>query len=186
MPCEILVVNVPKDPYLRGEPVIIKDQPATWGAKEGLPNWGKLIITDKTKEQVENYLAPLRSVFEYTVLGQNAQGKRIRIEIEPKIVEIFGAGKGMRQELYEWLQEVYQAENVPAQSNPPYSYVLDFPDPDLDLQQLKLEFEDEAVDSLAPHRYHFSETDMDILVASGGVLSLTGNQAATRIIDRLA
>ncbi len=186
MGIELLVVAVAKAPYLRGEPVAWKEQPCEWGAKETLPNWVRLIISDATIQQVQNFLAPLRSVFTYTVVASTAEGYRIRVEINPAIVTIFGADAGMRADLYEWLQENYNAQNVPHLANPPYSYTLDFPDPNLDSQKLREEFEDIAQQTLAPHRYHFSDTDVNTAIANGGVMAVTAAVAANRIIDRLA
>lgn len=186
MGVEILIMAVVNDPYLRGEPVVIKEQPCEWGDKEVPPNWVRLVIPDATYEQTKSFLDPLRSVFEYEVLDANENGKRIKISIEPKIVEIFGADKGMRAELYFYLQETYGAVNVPALTDLPYTYVLDFPVPDLDVQSLKEDFEDKAQQSLAPHRFYFSDADVDTALAQSGIVTLTRAQAASRIIDRLA
>jgi hypothetical protein len=186
MTIKLLVVAVAKEPFIRGEPVVIKESPATWGNKEGPPNWVRVIVSDATMGQAQAYLAPMRTVFEYEVLSQDDQGKRIKISVHPGIISVFGADKGMRAELYQYLQEAYGAQNVPAQSDPPLHYVLDFPDPDLDLQVLKAEFEDEAQEALAPHRYHFSDADVDYALAHGGEVTITKAQAVTRLIDRLA
>ena len=184
MGVELLIVAAPKDPYIIGEPVVIKEQPAEWGLKEGPPNWVRLVIPDATVEQVQGFLSPLRSVFEYDVQVQNSNGARIEISINPKIVEIFGADKGMRQELWEYLRDNWSA--TIHQSNPPFSYTLDFAVPGISLQELKEDFEDEAADSLAPHRFHFSAADVQTAINAGGFITLTRAQAADRIIDRLA
>lgn len=186
MGIELLIIADPKPPYLRGEPITAKEQPCTWGTREVPPRWIRLIIPDATVAQADAFLEPLKSVFSYEVLAQNENGKRIRISINPRIVEVFGADKGMRADLYEFLQNEYGAQNVSALSDPPFDYVLDFPDPDLNLQEVKTNFEDVAEEQLAPHRYHFSDSDVDAALTQGGVATLTRAQAANRIIDRLA
>lgn len=185
MSVELLVVAVAKEPYVRGEPVVIKESPASWGNKEVPPNWVRVIVSDATIEQAQAYLAPMRTVFEYEVLVQNAQGKRIKVSVHPGVISVFGADKGMRAELYAWLQENYNAQIVSAQSDPPLHYVLDFPHPDLDLEVLKATFEDEAQDSLAPHRYHFPDADVDYALSHGGEVTVTKAVATAHLIDRL-
>lgn len=189
MPCEILVINVAKDPYIRGEPVVIKDSPAVWGTKEGLPNWVRLAITDATAAQVIHYLNPVKALFEYEVLNQTAAGARIRISADSAVLTVYEAG--MRQEMHEYLQAVWGAVYQPTLSNPPLDYVLDFPNPTpsgdaLELPKLQDDFEDKFVEVVNLHRYYFSAADMDAAVAAGGYYELTAAQAANRIIDKLA
>lgn len=191
MGVELLIVAVAKDPYIRGEPVVIKESPANWGSKERPPNWVRVIVSDATFEQAQAYLEPMRTVFTYEVLAQNANGKRIKVSVHPGIISVFGADKGMRQELYEYLNTEYGAINVPTKSDPPLNYVLDFPfnvhpdNPDLDLQALKADFEDKAQESLAPHRYHFPDSDVDYALDHGGVVTVTKAVATAHLIDRL-
>ena len=168
MPCEILVVNVPKSPGIRGEPFVVKDQPCEWGTREQLPNWCRVVIPDATADQVRHHLNPLVGVFTYDVLVSNANGKRIRVSIHPAIITVFGADAGMRAEMRTYLEEVYGASYVPAQSDPPLQYVMDFPIPGLDVQALKADFEDKFSSVLAPHRFYFSDADMDTAVSAGG------------------
>lgn len=185
MSCEVLVINIAKDPFLRGEPVVVKDQPCDWGTREGLPNYCILTISDASAAQVMHYLDPIALVFTYDVLASNENGYRLEVSINPAIVTEFGADKAMRTEMYTWLQENYSAVYVPLSSNPPYSYVIDIPDPNLDLQELKQKFEEQFIQQLDPHRYYFPESDMDYAVSQGGYITLTAAQAASHIIDRL-
>jgi hypothetical protein len=183
MPCELLICNFNKGLWNRGYAVAVKDVPCEWGAKEGLPNWIILRITDATKDQVEQYMGTWPgNMFTYTVQAQNEQGYRVKFEIDPAYVNAVGLGGEIKKEVRDYLVESHQAVLVEYDWN--YA-VFDIPKPVV-LAEVRLGLKLTFSAYVALRRYYFSSADMDYAVAQGGVIEFTAAQAQNRVIDNLA
>lgn len=78
---ELLIRATANSDWEVGDVVVAKASPATWGGKEGLPDFVRITVTDTTLTQVNNYLQPWYFDLDYTVLQQDSNdGYRVRIE----------------------------------------------------------------------------------------------------------
>jgi len=181
MPCELLIHAKAHSKAIKGSIETVKDSPAIWGGKEGLPDYVILTITDKTKEQVRAYRERLQELFYSELLNSDAEGRRYRIWVNPNI-GIINTAKGMRAKFRDFLVNKYGAQVVTY--SPPNEAVFDIPN--TDWTKLQSEIHDRFTKAINGQRYYFLEDDVDAAVGNGGKASLTGNQAAARIVDRLA
>ena len=181
MPCEILVVAVAKPRITKkGFPLVIKDTPATWGTKEALPNWIKVRITDATKTQVQKYLDSWHKDFVYSILGENDQGYRIQLQVDPSLISVSGSNASIRPKLKDYLVRDWGASIV---SHTTFTATVDIPKP-VDLREVKAGISDIFKERVSICRYYFSSSDVDFAVANGGLVELTKAQVLSRIIDR--
>ncbi len=182
MPCEILIVAVAKAGLTqRGYPWIIKDTPAIWGSKEGLPNWVILRIANATKVQVEQYLQSWYKKFVYDILVDNAQGYRIRVKVDPLLVSASGVNKTIKSELKNMIVNDYSAAIV---SYDDFEAIVDIPKP-VDLQAVKNDVHDLFNERIDTRFYYFTEVDVALAEANGGVIQLTKKQVLNRIKSKL-
>ena len=181
MPCEILVraTNHPNGKWLKGFPVVVKDDPVVWGGQEGPPNYVKVRITDASAQEVENFLANWRNVIEHEIVAENDLGYRIRLSMSVRIAQVFPE-RGMRQEIRNYLESTWGALLVSSDAN---SATFDIPKP-VDLQAVRRDLIDKFEEQIDPVRYMFSSADVDLALAQLGVISITRAQAMNRIIDR--
>lgn len=194
MPVEILIHADTTTKNLKGFPQTIKDDEdlavSPWGQREGLPLYVILRVTDATKPQVEHFLGNWRKEFNYELLGQNAQGRRYRVSVNPNVVSVFGLNAGVRAEIRDFLVATYGAVLVsfePGQA----SATFDIPNPASGtwaehVQKIRQDLTDKFEEQLDTRRYQFDPADVDLVVASGGKVTQTTAQALSRIIDRLA
>ena len=197
MPCELLIHAVAHRKAVKGAIQTIKDSlvvdpspppgkqppspPRLWGKKEGLPDYIILKITDKTAAQVSAYRENMMEVFQFELVASNASGRRYRIWVNPKIGAM-DTSRGMRAKFRDWLINNYGA--VLVTYNAPNEAVFDIPN--TDWQALLSKVHDKFTRAINGHRWYFSEADVDAAVAGGGTATVTGAQAASRIVDRLA
>lgn len=182
MPCEILIHAVAHTKAVKGQIEVIKDGDSNpWGSKEGLPDYVILTISNRSAAQVTQYLENIESVFQWELVNSNAQGRRYRIWVDQKIIDI-KPEKGMRIELRDELINEYGATLV--SYTPPAEAVFDIPN--TDWAALQSAITDQFVGPVAARRWYFASADVDAAVAAGGRVTLNANQAANRIIDRLA
>jgi hypothetical protein len=182
MPTELLISNTDANFQGRGEVVAYYESPHTWGNKEGLPNYVHLTISDVSKEKVEDFLRAWDIEFSHTILNENEQGYRIKVEVDPAWISASDVGKHqMHAKMQDFVIDRYNGQIVSIDSA---QMTADIPKP-VDLQQLKKDFADVFNKVLNARRYYFSETDMDNAVSQGGHITLTKQQALDRVIDKL-
>ncbi len=182
MPCEILVVAVEKPGTTkRGFPWTVKDSPAEWGTKEGLPNWVKVRITDATKAQVEHYLGEWHKDFVYSIVSEGVFGYRVKVEVDPELISLSGVNKSLSFGLGNYLRNTWKATLI---SYSDTEAVIDILKP-VDLQKVKAGMSDLFKSRVSTRRYYFSSADVDTAVASGGLVELTRTQVLSRIKDGL-
>ena len=184
MPCEILIKAVdspnPKK-HQKGDIQCVRDISRPWGNAEGLPNWIKVRITDATVAEAESYLSGVRDVLDWELVNSNANGRRYKLSIDPKITAL-APGRGIRAKLRDYLISEYSASVH--SYDPPSEAVLDIPN--TDWQALRDDILDRFEDLALRRRYYFSDSAVDSVVNLGGYLERTKAQVAANIVDRLA
>lgn len=187
MPVEILIHAFDHEAAQKGTPQTVKDDDdlaeSPWGSKEGLPNYVVLRITDATKSQVLNYLDNWKREIEFTLLGSNAQGRRYKLSMNPKIITEFGQDAGFHVDFRNYLEDYYGAVLVSWDQS---IGEATFDIPNTEWAELAADVRDKFEAVLANRRYYFDPADVDVVVASGGFITQTTSQALSRIIDRLA
>ena len=180
MAVEILIAAKDFTTFKKGWPVVIKDSPANWGYKEGLPQFVRLIISDATKVQVQHFLNQWPIKFKHEIQAENEQGYRINITVDPNHVSISGENRSqIKATMRTFLEEIGA---VSVTWTPDY-IIFDIAKP-VNLVELKLDFADVFDDIFNQRRYYFSAADVDQTIALNGELSLTKTQVLNRVIDR--
>lgn len=154
-----------------------------WGKKETLPNYIKIRIRNAAKEDVPQYLEPIKNKFVFTLIQDKGASRIYDIEVNPKILTLFGNSKGVTLRVIELL-------------NPKHPML--FVDREMDNRRLRidvqntdfLEMFDDTLDLfeeiLSPRRFHLTSTLVDLAIANGGTLEMTLGQINPNVIDRLA
>jgi len=182
MPCEILIAAVGKPEVTdKGYPWIIKDCPCVWGRMECPPNWVILHLTNATKANVEHLLASWYKSFAYEILGENEQGYRIKVTVDPDFVSASGANKELRADLKDDLVTNWGASIV---SYNGFEAVVDIPKP-VSLLELQAHIYDIFSERVDTRMYYFSEADVDLALSKGGYIEMTKEQALERILCKL-
>jgi len=193
MPCELLIRATTNGQWTKGYPVAVRDEAELashpWGSQEGLPDFIILAISDATAEQVGTYLEKWKRGITYEILAENAQGWRIRIDINPKVRQLLGIDKAFRAELRdyfigEWGASVHDYDDV----NNEWA-TLDFPKPLIELstgEERDLTYLREVGMSvieewLLPRLHYFDPADVDAVVAAGGKVTRTRDQVTAII-----
>ena len=187
MGVEILVHAFDHDGIKKGSFATIKDDDqlsvSPWGNREGLPNYCVLRISDATKSQVENFLDGWVREISLELINSNELGRRYKLSVNPKIIEIFGENKGFKQEFVDYLEMEYGAILV-SFSKPQGHATFDIPN--TDWQALRNDVIDKFEQTIDGHRYYFNNTDVDTIIASGGKATFNSVEAILKIVDRLA
>lgn len=187
MPVEILIHAFDHGKAKKGTPQTIKDDSdlsaSPWGAREGLPNFVILRISDATKPDVVNYLSNWKREISFSMINSNAEGRRYELSINPKIISEFGMANGIKAEFRSYLEERYAAQVVYWDQS---AGVARIDIPNTDWPALLIDVKEKFEQELSNRRYHFDPSDVDIVVAAGGFIEQTKAQALSRIIDRLA
>lgn len=197
MPCEFLIRALTVGERAKGDPQDVRDDSTLstygWGDREGLPEFIILHVTDAAAAQIQPHMAAVVNTFTHTIQNENANGWRIRIDVNPNIPALYGIDKGVRNELRDllvdnWGGQVFDYDNV----NHEYA-VIDFPKPliyiptseEKTLADIKDEVKDKFEGQVFRRRYKFSESDVDQVIAAGGKVDQTFAQVASKVIDRL-
>ena len=198
MPCELLIRATSSDVRFKGEPQEVRDDAdlieRPWGGREGPPEFVILHVTDATAAQIQPHMDAVVNTFTYTIQAENENGWRIRTDIDPAIVELYGIDKGVRDDMRDvlvndWGGVVFDYDNV----NHTYA-VVDFPKPliyipdnvEKTLADLKADVHDKFEGPVYRRRYTFSEADVDQVLGLGGKVDQTLAQVQAKVIDRLA
>ncbi len=175
----MLVATTTHAKAIKGAIVGVKDEPAVWGTKEGLPNYVIVTISNATMAQVGNYLDPWKSDFQHAVVTLPGGEKEITVTITAQFMAAFGAGLKAKMKTYledEWLATF--TSYVPTQA------VFEVPS-GTDLAELKSSILD-IFEDWFPFRWIFDPAEVDIVIGLGGFVTVTKAQATDRIIDRTA
>lgn len=197
MSCELLIRATSSAVRFKGDPQEVRDDAdlinRPWGGREGPPEFVILHITDATAAQIQGYMDAIVNTLTYTIQDENANGWRIRIDVNPAIPRDYGIDKGVRNDLRDmlvddWGGQVFDYDNV----NHEYA-MMDFPKPlmhiptseEKTLLDIKADVHDKYETQVFRRRYYFSEADVDQVLGLGGYVDQTLAQVTTKVIDRL-
>jgi hypothetical protein len=121
-------------------------------------------------------------VFKATVQLENADGYRVRIEMDPSVISVSGLNKSVKIAVRDYLQNTW---NAGIRSYGDDYVVVDIPKP-VDLQVAWKDMKDVFHERYEMRRYYFSSEDVDYALSQGGVIELTRDQALSHVKDRLA
>ena len=198
MPCELLIRATSSAVRFKGDPQEVRDDAdlieRPWGGREGPPEFVILHVTDATAAQIQPHMDAVVKTFEHTIQVENANGWRIRIDVDPAIVALYGIDKGVRDDMRDvlvndWGGQVRDYDNV----NHEY-VVMDFPKPliyipdnvEKTLADMRADIHDKFEGLVYRRRYTFSEADVDQVLGLGGYVEQTLAQVNAKVIDRLA
>jgi len=156
-----------------------------------------LIISDASREEVHHYISDWTIDFRHVYVGENDDGWRYRIEVDPVYISASKVGKQeMKAEMVSLIENGeywegssvfkikvdYMTVDIP--KNGVYQTASGLSDFDY-LKLLKSDFSDVFRQRLNISRCHFSDEDVDTVIADGGTITLTKLQALNRVLDRL-
>lgn len=181
MPCQILIAATTHRKQVKGQMIVVRDEPVIWGGKEVPPAYVVLRISNTTAKKVIQFLAGWGTNFEHGVTTNPDLSRQITVSISQKILDIFGAVRGLKLSLKEYLENEWEA-TVISWSPTVRTMVFDVP-AGTDLAALEADLLDKYEEHMGP-RWLFSEADVDTALAAGGFIELNKAQAEARIIDR--
>lgn len=188
--------------YKKGDIVSVVTDGGVFGAKEVPPDFVRLEISDATTAQVQNFLNSWEVDFKHTVVAENAQGWRFRVEVDDAYVDASERSKVMiRQNMIEHIDEAADLspwKGCVTVSFTPTEMVVDIPKNGIYqtanaltdnqyLLALRSDFSDIFMEAIELRRYYFLEADVDAAyVMPNGHVTLTTAQALTKIVDKLS
>jgi hypothetical protein len=156
-----------------------------------------LIISDATRDQVHHYINQWTIDFRHVYVSENDNGWRYRIEVDPIYISASNVGKQeMKTEMVDLIENgeywegcsVFKVKidyiTIDIPKNGVYQTASGLSDFDY-LKLLKSDFSDVFRARLDVSRYHFSDADVDTVIADGGTIELTKLQALNRVLDKL-
>lgn len=194
----------------KGEVVKVSDA-AVFGKAERLPRMLRFEVTGATADQIKRYLGRLRTFVRYSIINENAQGWRARMEVDPNLVAATGADAEFRQEVKDYIlfdsHEGNWTASLHSQGATQLTVDIAKGQP-YDLGAIKADvsawFADKLQTTLRFRRYYFPDSWLDPLItdaasaeplaedAEGNLPpswthgSLTKAAALATIVDRLA
>lgn len=188
MPAGLLVAarNLPKTKYRKGDVVAVLPDGALFGAREGLPNFVQLTVSDATQPQAQAYLDHWRQAYDYTIDAENAEGYRATLRVDPASLAISGVNKEVKLEIKTYvLTGGDQGLTVELHDQGFDFLTVDIAKP-ADLPAFKREINDRFEETLSFSRYYFRFDDIDDVVSGGGTITRTKAQVLGLIQDKLA
>lgn len=191
----------------RGEVLLAKDTPV-FGKQERLPDWIRLEVTGATAAEVEQFQRQWLTSIRSTIQADNAQGWRVRLELDPVLVAATGINGAFKQELKAFILGPHENWSATQVNQSPTHLTVDIPKGGATLVQIRAELDSWFIDRLQVQsgfrQYHFNGTDVDWGVAQGTVAeqnaadpetgdvppslmhhSMTKQEVLTRIVNRL-
>lgn len=184
----------------KGDIVEIVDDGHEFGAKEGLPNFIRVTVTDRNATQIENYLERVTRALDYEVLGSNELGARCKIEYA-----VTGSvPKDISLALEEYVLSGGEQElDVQLFERSPDSLTVDIAIPLLSakarrtrakriqeqnaiLKAFRDDINDKFQEVIDHRRWCFSPSDVDGVVNSGGETAATAAQLQGKLVDKWA
>lgn len=180
MAVEILVILTTKlGSVLRGHPKRFKETPCAWSTIYSPPRYVILRVTGATTGQVGYFLEPWEKYYAHTILNENDNGYRIRIEVDPNVISLSGLNKRIKSKFKQYIEYTWGGVTQ--------SFGLDFIIFDIakpvDLVQMKKEFADIFNVRFARRHFIFSETILTNAINAGGLLEITKAEALTDITN---
>lgn len=186
--------------YHKGDIHSFVTEGGVFGTKEVPPNYVRLIISDATTAQVQNYLENWIIDFKHTLVNENELGWRYRLEVDDVYVDASQRSKiSIRRNMIEHIDDATSGpwEGCETVSFTPTELVIDIPkngvyqtanslSDNAYRLTLKSDFSDIFREAVALRRYHLKDADVDLAYAMpNGEVTLTMAQALTKIVDKL-
>ena len=190
MPCEILIAAEDKNTSRKGYPCNIVDTPYEWGRLESkLGGYIILRVPDATKAETIHFLRQWKKTFTYSIVNENQNGYRIRVEVDPAVVSTSGNNRSLRAGMKEYVRDAYGAV---VKSYTEYEVVLDIPKPlmisgvESTFQEMKEDIADKFDDIVDKRHYYFDSVDVDAVFATEtGIVERTKAQVIASIRNKL-
>lgn len=180
MAVELLVIAKDTSTYLKGDIITAKQSPASWGGKEGPPDFIRVTITDADIEEVEPYLQIFINVIQGEVIGVVGGKRRVRVFVDPSVVGKIPDAKAFKADLKDFFVNDWGAEIVSAAAT---EATLDFPT-QVSLAEVKADLVDKYDEKIFERAYHFDPADVDTVLGLGGTIDRTKAQVAAQVLDR--
>ncbi len=185
MPCQLLIAAKDHRKQIKGEVIRCRDEPVGTSTKQVPPNYINVRITNASQTQVEEFMEVWKTNFQHSVVVNPDLSKQVTISISQKILDVFGAIRGLKLTLKSYLENEWQAIII-SWSPSSNQMVFDVPE-NTDLAKLKRNVLDQFQQQLG-RRWLFKSADVDTVLAPpfNGFIELTKAQVQARVIDRLA
>lgn len=178
MPVELLIQATGHRKAEKGYVEAIKPSPASWGNKEGLPNWVRIVFSDLGVADVQHLTGEWKNKITWTKLRDVALGReQYRLDM-PNNTVARDNSKGIHNDMNTYILQNYSGSRVSMEADRSSAvYNLMIPD----LQEMKDDLLDVFEVKVVRRRFALAESDVDAAIAAGGVLITT---AASGIIGR--
>jgi len=182
MPAELLLSALNSHSQRIGEIVDVQEGGHVWLSGEQPPKYVHLTISDASKEEVVGYLSTWELFYKTTVLSQTTEHYTVRVAVDPAYISASAVGRYMmNNRMVTWAEDRWGCTNITLNK----SYIdMDVPKP-ADLSVMKKEFDKAFKVLMDFRRYKFSVADVVTALADDGTITLTKQQALSRVIDKL-
>jgi len=195
MPVSFTIAKVDVSPHVKGDIVSIVPRIRDMWDHDLFIG---VVVPDATREEARHFIHSWKVDFKHTLNSENAFGWQYTIEVDPVYISASEIGKSELKDrmqdhvnntskYWEGSQVVSFSPNsmtVNIPKNGPYQTAKELSNLDY-LKLLKSDFSDIFKTVINVRRYHFSEADVDQVVALGNVVTLTKAQVLNKILDRL-
>jgi len=205
----INVRAIPGNVSKKGEVVNVSDT-AIFGRSARLPKVLRVEVTGATAEQIDHLLNRLKGAVTYTIVSENVNGWRARMEIDPAVIAATGDPGEFKQSIKDYILGEHEGNWVATlHAQTSTSITVDIAKGQTyDLPEIKADVDAVFVDTLQQtyhfQRYYFPDAVVDPRVTQGLIdeaaaelpdgflpvdwthFSITKAQALASIVDRLA
>lgn len=185
MPCQLLIAATTHRKQTKGEILRVRDEPVGVSKKQVPPNYINVGITNASAAQVQEFMEVWKTNFQHSTVTNPDLSQQVTVSISQKILDIFGAVRGLKLTLKTYLEDEWSATII-SWSPTVNQMVFDVP-ASTDLAELKRDILDKFEQQLG-RRWLFASADVDTVLAPpfDGFIELTKAQVQARVIDRLA
>lgn len=167
----------------KGEISGLTETPNGWGAKEVLPNFIRLRITDRTVAQAQSFVERRTTKFLVTFLGENVTDfEDWRIEVDPAVISASGIGRDVKLEMKQTVLEVTNGEQLSQTSS---SLTFRAAKGVVVANDLKAQMEDLFGDVIVDRELYLSNGAVNQIVGAGGYWEGTWAEASPYIKRRI-
>ena len=166
----------------KGDIAEVYESPHAFQAKEGLPTFVQIRITDRTKAQVDQFVEQWIKQYRATSQGSNATYDFFRCEVRPEQVSQSGDGAAFPQSakdalLAEFSGEVHDQTATRLDMKVPIGTAT--------VKDIELVMADSLDLPQAFRKFYFDPDALDTVIANGGQQVTTWAQAGQYVINRL-
>lgn len=179
----LVAANLPEGGvFAKGDIVCVTDAAlGPRGEKEGPPAYVVVYVTNADMDDVDRYYKTLEKYYDYSIVNQNTEGYRLRVEVDPAVISVNGLNAVLSDRIVPYVQNHPTLVYV---SHTDTEVVADRAKP-ADLPAMKEEFNALFASVSAFSQLYFSESDVDAALGAGGVVSYTKAQIIGKLNDKL-